>query len=102
MHDDDPFILPDLQTVMRCGVFSNGRGEVLIVHDESIGSLLWVEINFDEKTVVLIFEDGQSQNLGLELDPRTISNLRACSEVVVAHLSDKGFGRSQKIPAVLI
>ncbi len=90
-------LLKDLNTQMRCGIFSNAGGDILIVHDQEINNELdYVEYDLSDDSFHLIFTDGRMQSLGIEFDPRMKSNLQQGKEVTLSHLKDKQIIASRK------
>lgn len=91
-------VLSDLNSQMRCGIFTNAKGEVLIVHDEEIkGSIDYVHYDLSDLSFSLVFEDGRTQNLGIELDGKIRQNLLQGSEVTIAFLDGKTIKRAQHV-----
>ena len=91
-------VLKDLKTEMRCGMFTNAKGEVLIVHDQEIASpIQWIEYDEADDSFSLIHENGHIQPLGLKLDHKMKENLLHGSEVTLARLVDKKIKSSQTV-----
>ena len=86
---DNP-VLTHLYLQMRCGMFTNDKGEVLIVHEEPLGGTVdWVEFDAQEQTFTLAFEDGRIQLLGLEVEPKAQRNLKLARRISLLHFRDK-------------
>lgn len=91
-------VLKDLKTEMRCGMFTNAEGEILIVHDQEITSpIQWIEYDEVDDSFSLIHENGHIQPLGLQLNQKMKANLLHASEVTLAHLADKKIKSSQTV-----
>ena len=91
-----------LNEQMRCGVFTNAKGDVLIVHDQKIsGELEWVEYNKTESTISLIQDDGGIIDLGIAVDDKMKKNLAHGLMVSLAFIQDKEIVSSQKITMVI-
>lgn len=103
MDEHVPIKQPEkLNAEMRCGILSNAKGEILIIHDKPIRSdIQWVEYNPDEKTFFLIHMDGTSQDLGLEFDQKMIENLKHGTEVALAQIADGKMQSSQKTTLII-
>jgi hypothetical protein len=91
-----------LNTAMRCGIFTNAKGEILIIHDQEIkGSVQWIEYHKDNNQIFLIHENGTSQSLGLPVDNKMQGNMLHGIEVTLAYLKDKKVISSQKVSLVI-
>ena len=83
---------------MRCGMFTNAKGEILIVHDKEIASpIQWIEYYEADDIFSLIHENGHIQPLGLKLDHKMKENLLHGSKVTLAHLVDNKIKFSQTV-----
>lgn len=95
-------ILKNLSEEMRCGILTNPKGEVLIVHEQEVGCpIQWVEFDPSENTFSLIHEDGRIQDLGIELDDKIKNNLSHGQEVTLAHLVNKEIKSTQSVTFVV-
>jgi hypothetical protein len=93
---------PALNTEMRCGIVTNGKGDILIVHDKEMRSdIQWIEYDEDTETLFLIHEDGLPQDLGIKLTPKLKSNLSHGVDVVLAQIRDKQIVHSQLVSILL-
>lgn len=91
-------ILKDLNTEMRCGMFTNEKGEILIVHDQEIASpIQWIEYDEADYSFSLIHENGYIQPLGLKLDNKMKANLTHGSKVTLSYLVDNKVKSSQTV-----
>ena len=91
-------VLENLYEEMKCGIFTNPNGEVLIVHDQPIQSRIeWVEYDQNTNQFALIHENGKIQDLGIELDQAVIGNLSHAQEVTLSYLLDKKIKSSQTV-----
>ena len=91
-------VLQDLNAEMRCGIFSNAKGQIMIIHDQELVSpIQWIEYYEAEDSFSLIHEDGHIQPLGLQLDQKMKANLKHGTEVTLACLFDKKIRSSQTV-----
>lgn len=91
-------ILDHLSSKMRCGIFTNAQGEILIIHDRKITSTVdYIEYDPQEKSFSLIYDDGKMQELGVEFNEKIKDNLLHGSEVTLARMKNKKIISSQKI-----
>lgn len=87
---------------MRCGLFTNAKGEILIIHDQEIGSpVQWIEYHKKDNQMFLIHENGVSQDLGILIDPKMQGNLLHGMNVVLSYLKDKKIVSSQKVSLLI-
>jgi len=97
-----PSALKNLSTEMRCGILSNAKGEIVIIHDKEISSeIQWVEYNPQQQIFSLIHSDGTVQNLGLKFDAKMESNLKHGMDVIFAHIVDGTTQSTYKATLVL-
>lgn len=104
MNDEgkNPYILNELSSAMRCAVFTNPHGGILIVHDRAIkGDIDYIEYDPEQKTFSLIFADGKMQPLGIEFNSTIKNNLLNGQQVVLSFL-DNGEIQSSQTVAFLI
>lgn len=95
-------VLEPLNEEMRCGIFTNSKGQVLIVHVQDIQSpVQWLEYDQHENKLFIIHENGNTQDLGLSVSAKMQSNLLQASEVILAKFADKKIQSSQKITLVI-
>ncbi len=101
MTNQDPPQIPILENLsaeMRCGIFTNAQGKIMIVHDKPLASSIqWIEYCEIEDSFLLIHEDGHIQALGLQLDPKMRENLKHGTEVTIAYLLNKKIKSSQTV-----
>lgn len=76
-----------LNKIMKCGMFTNDQGDILIIHDQPIAQTVdWVEYRPSDQTFSLICENGSVQDLGIELDKKTKNNLSTGRGVKLAYI----------------
>ena len=98
----DNIIIPPLTEEMRCGIFTNAKGEILIIHDKDMPSdVEWIEYNTIEDQFSLIHHDGQTQDLGIKFDTKIKQNLLHGTEVTLALMLDKKIVSSHKAVFVI-
>lgn len=89
MEDQSP-ILDTLDSKMRCGMFSNSKGDIMIVHCEPLASdIQWIEFDKAARSMSLIHEDGKIQDLGIDLNDQAIKNISHGQEVTLVHFENK-------------
>lgn len=99
LEQSDP---PTLSRQMRCGMFSNGRGEIMLVHDQEIPqSVEWVEYDKMTGKISLIHEDGSLRYLGIDLDSRTKSNLRHGINIIMSLIQNSKIIKSNRVSLVV-
>ena len=95
-------VLENLNGQMRCGVFTNDRGEVVFVHDRELpGDIQWVEYDPEKQDFMFIHENGQSQQSGISLSRKTQDNLLKASEIIAVQLKDKQIVSQIKLSLVI-
>jgi hypothetical protein len=95
-------IINSLNEEMRCGMFTNKEGQLLIVHDkEIISPVQWAEFDTADNKLSLIHEDGSVQELGLEIDKKMQGNLLKGKELTLAKIENKKICSSMKAPIVI-
>ena len=53
-------VLESLSAKMRCGIFTNKQGEILIVHDQKLSGIVdYIEYEIADNKFYLIYEDGK-------------------------------------------
>ena len=85
--EDNLPILEAMGDTMKCGVFTNTNGQILIVHDKEIeGALQWVEYDASFNTLSLIHIGGKVQDLGLEIKQQMQENIANSDQVTLAYM----------------
>lgn len=65
-----------LNQVMRCSILSNVHGDIVILHGQAFMSeISWVEFNKIENAFMIVYEDGEMQNLGIPIEPQMAENI---------------------------
>lgn len=95
-------IIQDLNQEMRCGIFTNAKGEVLIIHDQPLKSdIQWIEYAPKEQSFCIIHEDGHIQNLGVPFDKKIKNHLLSGQEVSLAHMVEQKIISTQTVPLII-
>lgn len=75
---------------MSCGVFTNAAGQITIVHDKVITDpLRWLEFDTTGDSFTLVYENGETQPLGITLSPPARANLLKAQDVDIVCIADK-------------
>ena len=83
-------VLDSMDSVMQCGLLTNAKGDLLILHDRPLAAdVQWVEFHKDTGELCIIYDSGQSESLGLSFDGKTISNISNGMEVNLLHLDEE-------------
>lgn len=91
-----------LSKEMRCGMFTNSKGQILIGHDQDIQSdIQWIEYDQSDNSFVLIHEDGTVQDLGLNIDKKMQSNIVHGIDVTLVKVVDNKMLSSQNVTLVV-
>jgi hypothetical protein len=99
---DQNSIINSLNEEMRCGMFTNKEGQILIVHDKDLTSpIQWAEYDRADNKLSLIHEDGTVQELGLEIDTKMQRNLLQGKEVKITKKENKKIRSSMKAPIII-
>ena len=105
MTNQDPPQIPILENLsaeMRCGIFTNAQGKIMIVHDKPLASSIqWIEYCEIEDSFLLIHEDGRTQDLGVTLDAKMKINLSSGQEATLAFMQNKEIKKTQKVVFVI-
>ena len=95
-------VLQPLGDNMRCGVFTNEGGHVLIVYDKAIeGSIEWIEYHKEDNNLFFVYEDGRIQDLGVVIDKETARNLTRGKQVTLSHVQDKVIHSNQAVQLII-
>lgn len=98
---DNP-VLKSFSEEMRCGIFTNAAGDVMIVHDkETKAPVDWLEYNAIDNKISLIYENGTMQDLGIEISSQMQANLSNGIEVTLTHLADEQVQSVQTVSLVI-
>jgi hypothetical protein len=91
-----------LNEAMKCGIFTNKDGQILIIHRKKmIDSVIWVEYEQEKNTLTFVFEGGTTQDLGLEINPSMKNNLAHGVEVTLALMVNQKVLSTQKVAVVI-
>lgn len=83
---------------MRCGIFTNAEGDVMIVHDKEFKEpIQWIEYNQGDNQMFLIYESGAMQDFGVQIDNEMQEHLLHGVKVSVVHLKDKKIQSTQNV-----
>lgn len=86
MSEEDFPILQPLESQMRCCMFSNAKGDIMIVHEDPLdGGIEWVEFHVKTGAMNLVHEGGRIQPLGVALDDDATKNLSNGQQVTLVH-----------------
>lgn len=96
------FFREPLADLSRCGILTNSKGDVLIIHDyvfpEDIG---WVEYNPEDGAILIVDEAGISQALGHQIRDQAKQNLLHAQEVYLARVVDKQVSEYSKVNLII-
>lgn len=105
MSDNEPidnYLQNPLSQSMRCGIFTNGKGEVMIIHDQIIDPPVeWVEYDIQDNQLHIILEDGKIQELGFEISEKARLNMQKSGEVTFCRIADKKVKTAQKFTLII-
>jgi len=91
-------VIQSLGDTMRCGLFTNEQGDILLVHYEELAGVVdYIQYDPSKLKFSLIFENGQMQELGLTMQDRIDANLRNGADVTIARMKDKKIIATQKV-----
>jgi hypothetical protein len=94
--------LKSLQEETRCGILSNAKGEIMILHEGKLTSALqWIEFDESLDDLCLVHEDGHIQKLGLTLDKNMRSNLARGTEVQLVEVLENNIQNSYKLSLII-
>lgn len=98
---ENPVLAP-LYPKIKCGAFTNKKGEILIAHDVPLPSaILWVEYDVPDDSFTLVHREGRIQDLGIKMTDKMRQNLKHGKLVQIAHLIDKKVKSAQKVTLVM-
>lgn len=88
---------------MRCGIFSNAKGNITIVHDKPIeqDAVQWLEYDTTDRSFSLIYQDGEIQKLGIKLDEKMHTNLFKAKNVLIAYIANKKIISKQTLTIIV-
>jgi hypothetical protein len=102
MSDNENPVLQPLSESMRCGIFSNSKGEVLIIYNYTLETTVqWLEFHVGDRSLSIIHETGKIQDLGIKIDNKMKKNIMKCQEVSMAQISDNKIQKTQKISLII-
>ncbi|MFP4098682.1 MAG: hypothetical protein ACLFP8_08640 [Alphaproteobacteria bacterium] len=105
MSPDETFsdyFLSPMNSTMRCGIFTNGIGEILIIYDQQIpDQIQWVEYDAHDNTLIIVHEEGQAQELGIAVDEKMRNNLLNATEVGFSCVQDKQIKSFHKVNIII-
>lgn len=79
--------IPKLSKNMRCGIFVNDNGKIVIIHDKPLEKeLSWIEYDDALTQTHLVYEDGSVQELGVKIPESMIKKMRNGQEVILIYL----------------
>lgn len=91
-------VLESLGSTMDCGLFTNEKNDILLVHYEELPDVVdYMQYDPSILKFSLIYENGQIQELGLTMQDRIDANLRNGAEVTLARMKDKKIASTQKV-----
>jgi len=91
-----------LSAKMRCGVFTNSKGQALIVYDKEIASpIQWVEYDLSENQLYLVHEDGIPQPMGIDIGADVQSHLVNSQKIMLARLSESKITEQNLVSLVI-
>lgn len=91
-------ILESLGESMRCGLFTNEKSDILLVHYDALPATVeYMQYDPAIQKFTLVYETGQIQELGLTMQDRIDANLRNGAEVILARMKDKKLTATQKV-----
>lgn len=91
-------LLEPLNKEMRCGIFTNANGRIVIIHDQKIKkNLEWVEYDGMMQEMHLIYDDGTMQNLGISMPNGMLAKLSQGDLVYLLHLVGGEIQSSQEV-----
>ena len=96
------FIFSPLDEEMRCGMFTNAQGNLLIVHDRAFQAVVeWLEYDRVENKLFLVYAEGQIQALHFDIDHKMAGNLALGTEVMLIQLSNKVIQSSKTVMVII-
>lgn len=95
-------VTQSLKKSMKCGIFTNKEEQILLVHrEEIIEPVIWVEYDKNNNTLTLVYEDGGTQDLGLDINKGMKDHLAQGKNVTLALLIDKEIVSRQETALVI-
>ena len=92
----------NLHSEMRCGIFTGPKGDIIIVHDQSIlQPILWIEYTPEDHSFILVYEDGTIQNLGIDMPKNMLEHLTKGDNVTLSHIPTNGPVSSKTITFIV-
>lgn len=93
---------PFLNQQMRCSIISNANGDIVILHDQPLESeVQWIDFDVVNKSLSIVYEDGSSQFLGIQISDKMVGNLKNGTEVQLALLEGEQFTSVYKTTIVI-
>lgn len=83
-------VLKNLSTQVKCGIFTNKQGDILIVQDSPLSSeIKYVEYDPANNSFSLVYTNGFTQNLGIDINENMKKNLKQGKEVNFAYIANE-------------
>lgn len=97
-YSSDFPVLSNLNDTMRCGILTNSRGDILILHDMPLSDPVdYIEYDPQDEKFTLIFEDGKTQDIGIDIDEKMAIDLSHGLQVTLGYFSEKKIQSAQTV-----
>ena len=95
--------LQKLSEDMRCGIFTNASGKIVIIHDKQIKiNLSWIEYDENLKQTFLVYDNGNTQELGIVIPDSMLKSLSSGRSISLLHLINGRIHSSQETSFIYI
>lgn len=99
---EEYFIQTPAKDTMRCGLLTNAKGDIVILHDQELPtSLEWIEYDPQRNKMTLVFEGGKSQDLGLAIEKKATKNLLQGQKITLSYIKDQKIVSNLDIPLII-
>ncbi len=83
---------------MRCGMFVNDKGDIVLIHDKNIpDNVLWLEYDQPLGEFSIVHDNGMTQPVGFPLDSNIVKQLSHGDTIKLCHLINKKIVSQKKV-----
>ena len=79
-----------LNAEMPCAILSNKSGEVVILYSDPLEQdIEWAEFHDFQNDLTLVFENGSTQHLGIDINAAMKNNLLKATQITLAQIDNE-------------
>lgn len=94
--------MPPLLQQMKCRIYATPKGEIILTHEEKLPFIpQWVECDLNTAEITIIHDNGDIKNLGINLTPEILKNIKIAEEITFAHITENEIKSFQTVKIVI-